>query len=170
MPPDQRGDIVTTRDDFIAAVHNVDERLAALREDILANPDKPLLEGTWHVRDALSHLAARANGVPRVLARVEAADNPSPGGAPSAPRNIDEINAGQVEERADRSAEELLEEIRAGHAAALEAAAGIDDATLERSIPLGFRPGDATVAELLVMGGPRHDGNHLDQVEAALKA
>lgn len=161
---------MTTRDDFTAAVRNVDERLAALRDDIIANPDKPLLEGTWRVRDALSHLAARANGVPRVLARVEAADKPSTGSAPSAPRNIDEINAGQVEERVDRSAEELLEEIRAGHAAALEAAAKIDDATLERSIPLGFRPGDATVAELLVMGGPRHDGNHLDQVEAALKA
>lgn len=161
---------MTTRDDFIAAVHNVDERLAALRDDILANPDKPLLEGTWRVRDALSHLAARANGVPRVLARVEAVDNPPPSGASAAPRNIDEINAGQVEERGDRSAEELLEEIRAGHAAALEAAAAIDDATLERSIPLGFRPGDATVGELLVMGGPGHDGNHLAQVEAALKA
>src|SRR5690606_23827829 len=131
-------------------------RIEALRPEILANGDKPLLEGTWRVRDALSHLAARANGVPRVLARVEAADNPASGSAP-APRNIDEINAGQVEERVERTVEELLDEIRAGHAAALQAAAAIDDATLARSIPLGFRPGDATVAELLVMGGPRHD-------------
>ena len=87
-------------------------------------------------------------------------------------RNLqaDEINAGQVEERSDRSVDELLEEIRSGHAAATEAAAGLDDALLGRSLPLGFRPGDATVAELLVMGGPRHDGNHLDQIEAALRA
>jgi len=161
---------MTSRDDFAAAVRQVDERLAALRAEILANPDKPLLEGTWRVRDALSHLAARANGVPRVLARVEAADNPSAGGSAPAPRNIDEINAGQVDERSTRSVEELLDEIRDGHAAAVQAAAAIDDATLARSIPLGFRPGDATVGELLVMGGPRHDGNHLDQVEAALKA
>lgn len=160
---------MTSREDFVAAVRGVDERIAAIRADIVANADKPLLEGTWRVRDALSHLAARANGVPRVLARVEAADDPSSGGAP-APRNIDEINAGQVEERADRSVEELLGEIRDGHTAALAAAAAIDDATLARSIPLGFRPGDATVADLLVMGGPRHDGNHLEQVEAALKA
>ena len=160
---------MTGREDFVAAVRGVDARIAAIRTDILANADKPLLEGTWRVRDALSHLAARANGVPRVLARVEAADNPSSSSAP-APRTIDEINAGQVEERADRSVEQLLDEIRDGHAAALAAAAAIDDATLARSIPLGFRPGDATVAELLVMGGPRHDGNHLEQVEAALKA
>ena len=160
---------MTGREDFVAAVRGVDARIPAIRTDILANADKPLLEGTWRVRDALSHLAARANGVPRVLARVEAADNPSSSPAPAL-RTIDEINAGQVEERADRSVEQLLDEIRDGHAAALAAAAAIDDATLARSIPLGFRPGDATVAELLVMGGPRHDGNHLEQVEAALKA
>ncbi len=161
---------MTSREDFAAAVRQVDDRLSALRDDILANGDKPLLEGTWRVRDALSHLAARANGVPRVLARVEAADNPSTSASAPAPRNIDEINAGQVDERVERSVEELLDEIRDGHAAALQAASAVDDATLARSIPLGFRPGDATVAELLAMGGPRHDGNHLDQVEAALKA
>ncbi len=160
---------MTTRDEFIAAVRSVDERIAGLRDAILANPEQPLLEGTWRVRDALSHLAARSNGVPRVLARVEAIDNPSAAPAP-APRTIDEINAGQVEERVERSAEALLDEIREGHANAIRAAEGLDSALLDRSIPLGFRPGDATVAELLVMGGPRHDGNHLDQVEAALRA
>jgi len=161
---------MSSTDEFAAAVRQIDDRLAALRQEILANGDKPLLEGTWRVRDALSHLAARANGVPRVLARVEALDSPANSGSAPAPRNIDEINAGQVDERSERSVEELLDEIHAGHAAALVAAAAIDEATLARSIPLGFRPGDATVGELLVMGGPRHDGNHLDQVEAALKA
>jgi len=160
---------MTSRDEFIEAVRTVDGRLAALRDAILAEPDKPLLEGTWRVRDALSHLAARANGVPRVLARVEAADHPSAAPA-AAPRNIDEINAAQVEDRIEASAEDLLEEIRVGHANAIAAAGGLDAALLQRSLPLGFRPGDATVAELLVMGGPRHDGNHLDQIEAALKA
>src|SRR5690606_775479 len=159
---------MTTRDDFIAAVRAVDDRIAGMREAILANAERPLLEGTWRVRDALSHLAARSNGVPRVLARVEAADHPS--AAPPAPRNIDEINAGQVDERVDRSVEDLLDEIQRGHAAAIEAAQGLDDALLGRSIPLGFRPGDATVAELLVMGGPRHDDTHLDQIEAAIRA
>lgn len=160
---------MSSREDFVAAVHGVDERIAAIRADILAGADRPLLEGTWRVRDALSHLAARANGVPRVLAMVAATDDPSKGSTPTL-GNIDEINAGQVEQRAERSVEELLDEIREGHADALAAAAAVDDATLARSIPLGFRPGDATVGELLLLGGPRHDGNHLDQVEAALRA
>ncbi len=159
---------MSTIEEFTAAVESVDTRLAALHDDIVANPERPLLEGTWRVRDSLSHLAARANGVARVLARLEAAD--AAGGTPPAPRNVDEINAGQVDERTDRSVEELLTEIAQGHQAALAAAREVDAPTLERRLAFGFRPGDASVAEMLVMGGPRHDHNHLDQIEAALKA
>lgn len=160
---------MSSRDDFINTVNEFDARLEALRPRILAGGDRPLLEGTWRVRDALSHLAARSNGVPRVLQRVEALDNPGATTTP-APRNIDEINAGQVEERTSKSVEALLDEIRAGHQAAIAAARDLDEATLERSIPLGFRPGEATVGEMLTMGGPRHDANHLAQIEAALDA
>jgi len=159
---------MTVQDEFIAAVNATDARIEAIRDQILAGGEKPLLEGTWRVRDALSHLAARSNGVARVLQRVEAAANAAD--APPAPRNIDEINAGQVDERSEKSVAELLDEIREGHQAAIAAVQQIDDATLEKSIPLGFRPGEATVAQLLVMGGPGHDNNHLDQVEAALRA
>lgn len=161
---------MTTREDFIAAVNAVDERLEALRPRILAQGDDALKEGTWRVRDALSHLAARSNGVARILQRVEALDGAeaAAGAVTAAPRNIDEINAAQVEERTDRSVEALLDEIRDGHQAAITAAHDLDDDLLKREIPLGFRPGDASVADLLMMGGPRHDSGHIDQIEAAL--
>ncbi|MEX1022038.1 MAG: maleylpyruvate isomerase N-terminal domain-containing protein [Dehalococcoidia bacterium] len=161
---------MTYRDDFVDAVRAVDARIEGMRERIVAAGDTPLPEGTWRVRDALSHLAARSNGVARVMQRVEAASAAPGGDAPAPPRNIDEVNAGQVEERSDRSVEDLLREIAEGHRAAIEAVTYIDDSTLERRIELGFRPGDASVGELLTMGGPRHDGAHLDQVEAALGA
>jgi len=157
---------MATREEFVAAVQTVDARLDALRDRILADSEAPLNEGSWRIRDALSHLAARANGVNRVLARLE----PRPDGqAAPAPRNIDEINAGQVEERTDRTAEQLLDEIRDGHRAALEAIADVDDATLAQVLPLGFRPGEAAVADLMSMGGPRHDHGHIDQIEVALE-
>ncbi|GMU40068.1 MAG: hypothetical protein AMXMBFR23_09340 [Chloroflexota bacterium] len=160
---------MTTKAEVIEAIHSVDARLAALRNEIIAKGEQPLLEGTWRVRDALSHLAARANGVARVMARVEAAANP--GAAPvTPPRNVDEINAGQVEERAGRTVEQLLDEIRDGHAAAIAAIQKIEDEVLTRMLPFGFRPGEAAVAEMMAMGGPRHDHNHLDQIEAAVKA
>ena len=154
-----------TRDELAAAIKAVDERLERLRPRILAHGAQPLAEGTWRVRGALSHLAARANGVDRVVQRAKATAS----GAPTAPpRSIDEINAGQVEERRDLTAEQLLDEIKSGHAAALVALQGVDDATLEQRLPLGFRPGDSSVAEMMFGGGPRHDQGHLDQVESAL--
>ena len=157
---------MATREEFVAAIQAVDTRLDTLRERILADGEAPLKEGTWRVRDSLSHLAARANGVNRVLARLE----PRPEGqAAPAPRSIDEINAGQVEERADRNVMDLLDEIRDGHRAALEAIAKVDDATLATMLPMGFRPGEAAVVDMMSMGGPRHDNGHIDQIEAALE-
>jgi hypothetical protein len=35
---------------------------------------------------------------------------------------------------------------------------------------MGFRPGTTTVAEMLRMAGPGHEGSHLDAIEAALAA
>lgn len=158
---------MTSREDIANQIRAIDARLERLRPAIVANAERQLLEGTWRVRDALSHLAARANGVDRVVQRAKAVA----GGTPPAPiTSIDEINAGQVEERKDRSVEAILDEIRTGHAAAIAALQHVDDDTLAMQIPLGFRPGEAAVADLMMRGGPGHDGNHLDQVEAALEA
>lgn len=156
---------MTTRDEIVDSIRSVDARLATLRDRIIEGGDKPLLEGEWSVRDALSHLAARANGVDRVLQRLRAWEAGTPY---MPPQTIDEINAGQVEERKEATVAQLLDEIRAGHAAALEAISHVDDATLAREMPQGFRPGDAAIADLIARGGPGHDGGHLDQVEAAL--
>jgi len=156
---------MTTRDEITTAIRDIDTRLAALRDRIIEGGDKPLLEGDWRVRDALSHLAARANGVDRVLQRLRAWEAGTPY---MPPQTIDEINAGQVEERREATVTQLLDEIRAGHAAALEALSHVDDATLAKEMPQGFRPGDAPIADLISRGGPGHDGGHLDQVEAAL--
>ena len=88
---------------------------------------------------------------------------------PEAPRiQIDEINHGQVEERHGSSAADLIAEIKAGHASAIEGLPGIDDGTLARELPLGFRPGTSTVGDMLRMAGAGHESSHLDAIEAAL--
>jgi hypothetical protein len=157
---------MASKEEIVEAIRGVDARLDALRERILAGGETPLLEGTWRVRDALSHLAARANGVDRVVRR---ATNPTPpGGAGAPPVSIDDINAGQVEERRDRAVKQLLDEIRDGHAAAAEQLQTLDDELLARMIPQGFRPGDVAVSDMMLRGGPSHDNGHIDQIEAAL--
>ncbi len=156
---------MTTRDDIIEAIRTIDARIDPIRDRLIERGDHRLLEGDWRIRDALSHLAARSNGVDRVIQRLRAAQ----AGTPVAPmRNVDDINAGQVEERRDASVVELLDEIRAGHLAAIEALNHVDDATLATLLAQGFRPGDAPVSDMILRGGPGHDGNHLEQIEAAL--
>ena len=156
---------MATRDEVVASIRAVDARLDGLKPRILAQSDAPLKEGTWRVREALSHLAARANGVERVAQRVR---DTQAGKAPAAPRTIDEINADQVAERNTKSAAELLDEIARGHAAEIAAIGALDKALLEAMLPLGFRPGESAASDLMIGGGPRHDNTHIDQIEAAL--
>ncbi|MBM4411191.1 MAG: hypothetical protein FJ037_07710 [Chloroflexi bacterium] len=156
---------MATRDEIVAAIRAVDTRLDGLKPRILAQGDAPLKDGTWHVREALSHLAARANGVDRVAQRVR---DTQAGKAPAAPRTIDEINADQVSERSTKSVADLLDEIARGHAAAITAIGELDQAILDAMLPLGFRPGESAASDLMLGGGPRHDNNHIDQIEAAL--
>lgn len=155
-----------TTDEIAKVFNEADGRLARLRDQILASGDTALDEGVWTVRDALSHLAARANGVARVVSRAEQAAQGS--GGPPPPRNVDEINAGQVEERTDLSVEQLLDEINDGHRAAVDAVRALDPEMLERMLPIGFRPGETSVGDMILRGGPGHENNHLDQIEAVL--
>ena len=160
---------MANHDQIIGAIEDVDQRLEELWDRILDNADTPLAEGTWRVRDALSHLAARGNGVARVMARARALKDPN-APQPPTPRSIDEINADQVAERSTKSVRELLDEIIAGHAAAIAAVREVDRVELREMIPMGFQPGEIEVGDSIIRGGPRHDHGHLDQIEAVLPA
>ena len=158
---------MANHDQIIQAIEDVDQRIEDMWDRILENGDTPLAEGTWKVRDALSHLAARANGVARVMARVEARKNPN-ASQPPVPASIDEINAGQVEERSDKSVRELLDEVISGHAAAIAAIREVDRNSLREMLPRAGDPPEMEVGDTIVRGGPYHDHGHLDQIEAVL--
>lgn len=156
---------MANHDQIIAAIEDVDQRIEDMWDRILEHGDTALAEGTWRVRDALSHLAARGNGVARVIARYEAHKS---GAAPAAPRNVDEINADQVSERSDKTVRQLLDEIVAGHQAAIAAVREVTRDVLRDTLPAGFQPGDIEVGDSIMRGGPYHDHNHLNQIEAVL--
>jgi hypothetical protein len=151
------------RDEVIKVINEVDERVASLRARMEAHADAPLPTGEWRVRDAASHLAARSNPVANVLRRVEAADAQAPNPPPRV--NIDEINHGQVEERADRSIQEILDELQAGHRATI--ANLPPDDMLARTLP-AVQGGEITVGEMIARSGARHEQNHLNDIEQAL--
>lgn len=157
-----------TRDAIIEAIQAVDARLEALQPLARARPDVELAPGEWRVRDALSHVAARGNPIPRVLTRLNESTDAS--GDPRPVRDIHEINAEQVNTRTDRDVDALIEEARSGHRDALAQLEELDDDVLERRLVVAFAPGELSVGEFIVVAGPRHEGNHLNDIEAALKA
>lgn len=152
-----------TREELIEAIEAAERRLAGLRPRLEAAADQHLASGTWRVRDALSHLAARANPVQRVLQRIEETES----GVTAARPPIDDINAEQVEERVGLDVGAILDEIQAGHRATLESIP--DDAVLAKMLP-AFGGGEVTAAEMIARVGVGHESNHLKEIEESLSS
>jgi hypothetical protein len=158
---------VATRNDIIAAIQATDRRLSALAPAILADPERLLRNGNWTVRDALCHVAARANGIALSLSYADA--NPAAAGAPP-PLEIDEVNRRQIAERQGRAVPALLAEIAEGHRAAIGRLAELDDALLARPLDLPFLEPGSTVSDLILLAVPRHEQAHLDLIAETLDA
>lgn len=153
-----------TRDEIVNAIAETDARLERLRGRLIEAGDRSLASGEWRVRDALSHLAARANPVARSIWRMESAT--APGGPPAF--DIHEENLGQVRDRSGHSVAELLTEIVDGHRAAVADLLALDEDILARRFPVAFPPHELSVIEFIDRAGPQHDNSHLDEVEAAI--
>ena len=153
------------RAEIVQALREADERVERLRPAILGHADAPLLEGEWTVRDCLSHVASRAYIIARMEERLAAA---AAGQTPA--MNVDENNRGQVEERADRSVDALLDEVIANHARAAEELADLSDARLEQRVPNFRGPGDSSMAEVVLRNVHGHESGHLDAIEQAIAA
>lgn len=157
---------MTTKQELIAAIQAADERVQNLAPRIREQPDAPLPQGEWRVRDALSHVAARTDVVTVLegFRQLAASGNASA----SAIFDIDTINSGQIAERKDRDADALLQEIAAGHEAALLSIAAMDEAALTRSIPMPVTGEATTIGNLLLLAGPTHEAMHVDEIARAL--
>lgn len=160
-----------SKEDVIAALQQVNQRVERLRHNIIARPDAALLTpgSTWSVRDALCHLAARSDGVPMFVERIERLAAGGPMQPPGAP-NIDDINQSQINARQGRSTDELVTEILQGHLAAIEGMARIEAGLFSHMIPNPRGEGEIQASELLQRGTAGHDNVHLDEIEQALSA
>lgn len=162
---------MTTKVDVIEGIKAVDARVNRLTAQLLASADAELPEGEWHVHETLCHLAARANGVPVATAaarraraaKIQGQSVPARGAV-----DIVEINEQQIDDRRNRSVQELLDEIHAGHQAALQAVREFDPPALEERLPAFAGGGDMSFADLLLRAGPGHENSHLDQIEKAI--
>lgn len=157
-----------TREDIISAIKAQDARFASLRIAILANPTAPLPTGTWTVRDCLSHIAARAvltstlrNAEARLKAAAENRELPR--------ISIDDVNHGQVVERQNATAEELLKEIQENHARTIEEIKTLPEEQLAK-LYTTMQGAQVTGADLILGNVSRHESGHTNDVEAAINA
>ena len=157
------------RGEIVAGINACDERLMRLKPAMIANPDAPLPEGTWSVRDALSHIAARANGV--AMALTVANNALGADAADVGPTfDIDVVNRQQIADRSANDVESLLAEALAGHAAAIGQLASIDDELLARRMKLPYFEHEVMVIDLIALSGAGHEQSHINDIARALGA
>lgn len=157
---------MTTREELRDALSAVDADIARLRDRILAGGEAMLLEGEWSVRQVLCHLAARADSVTSMLGRIERT-GPNAANIRRAAQAIDEVNQGQIDDRAGKSMADLLDEIARGHAAAKATAMSLPDDLLSIEVPRRDS-GTWSGGEAFLGTSAGHDRGHLAQIEAAL--
>ncbi|MSQ11856.1 MAG: hypothetical protein EXR48_04090 [Dehalococcoidia bacterium] len=159
---------MTTRQEVLEALKEADRRLDWLSGRIKAHPDAPLPQGTWKVRDCMSHVAARAEITSIIPTMMQMAEVVKRGGRPSF-GNIDEVNSGQVAERKAKNVEGLIAETKQGHAQAVKAIGSMSEAQLAHALPKFWEKGEISVAEMLIMNLQGNEGVHLNDIEAALE-
>jgi hypothetical protein len=159
---------MATREEIIAELRRVNERLDALAPAILARPETPLPEGTWTVHDAVCHLAADGNAVPRFLHRVEVIDQGLPLRPPGwTPAVMDAENEENIAKRKGLPITDVLKEIREAMDADIERVKGLDEALLLRDIP-NFRGEIGPASDQLKNTTSGHPHNHINDIERAL--
>jgi hypothetical protein len=117
----------------------------------------PSDEGGWNNREAYAHVAGVAGiVVPFATGMLNAPAGTDMGAA----LNIDQINAGIVAARADKSIPELAQEFESAYGAVAEWLRGQPDETFEKRATIGgYR--DMTVGDLLMQMVVMHGLAHL---------
>jgi hypothetical protein len=159
---------MATREEIIAELQRVNQRIDALTPAILAHLDAPLPEGTWTVHDAVCHLAADGNAVPRFLHRVEVIDQGLPLRPPGwTPAVMDAENEENIARRKGLPVTDVLNEIRDAMNADIERVKGLDEALWSREMP-NFRGVVMPASDQLKNTTSGHPHAHIDDIEKAL--
>ena len=80
---------------------------------------------------------------------------------------VDGVQA-QLEERMDRSVEEVLAEIQAGHQAGIATVREMPQEQFDQRFPRVSGDGETSLGETILRAGAGHEKEHLDQIENAL--
>jgi len=158
---------VATKNELTSGIREVEARLDSLLPGARENLSQTLPDGTWTVHDALCHMAADANCLPRWQRQVDAAINGTSARSPGF--NLNQYNQENINARKGKPVDEVVQEIRDGLHGDAVAIPGLDDALLPREVP-NFRGELQPASDRLSFTTGRHNHIHLDDIENAIKA
>ena len=163
---------MTTKDEVISAIEAADARVKRLAPALLAHGPDPLPDSEWDVREALCHVAARANPVPLSLSIMQrmlvATAQTQPLDPRAAANRGAAINQAQLDERMDRSVEDVLAEIQAGHQTAMATVRAMPQDQFDQRFSRVTGDGETSLGEMILRAGAGHEKEHLDQIENAI--
>ena len=150
-----------------AVVERAEKVAARLGEKDLACP---VCENGWSVKQVFAHLASMGASPSFFIGMAQrAASGEGGGGGGGGGFDIDAFNKQQVELRKDRTLQELVSEFRKGHEAGIALVNSTADDLLNKQMPDPFRGGMSTPLEMIQNSCAGHEGDHLDEVESALR-
>ena len=159
--------MVATKQDFARAARAFLERAESIAVSLSpADWQKTVYEGGWNVKQVYCHLAAMAGSAPFII-NMAASSPPSAGGGQGG-FDIDAWNAREVGSRQGKPIEELLAELKSGYARSMEAVEATSDELLAKEVTMPWGV-SGTLADILVTSVAGHSGEHLDDVERALR-
>ena len=153
---------MVTQQDILAAIDESNQRLHNIADQLRAQPNAPVHEGNWTIREMLCHVAASSNYA-TLFERIQ-----QRGGAFPTPDALDEANAQQLATRTDCSVDDLLEETTRGFAEARESARALTDEELAKRGPSGPDGEPITIGDVVMIVHRHHALSHIATLEQAI--
>ncbi|HLT20111.1 MAG TPA: DinB family protein [Thermomicrobiales bacterium] len=155
---------MATREEIIEAIRQgieVAERtFSSLSDEQLATE---VYEGGWTAKEILAHLAGRQGTYDMLINMASGGEMPE---MPEGGFDVDGWNQRIVDERIDRSRDELLAEFRSVHEALIERVQSLDDSILQATVVTPR--GEAIASDVLRGSGGLHSVAHSNDVAQAL--
>jgi uncharacterized damage-inducible protein DinB len=160
--------MVSTKQDIVKAASAFVDRAESTAAGLsTADWQKTVYEGGWNVKQVYCHLAAMG-GTALFLINMAASPLPPSGGGQGG-FDVDAWNAREVGARQARSIEQILAELKSGYARSIDAIKATSDELLAKEMTTLWGE-SGTLAELIMTSVIDHNGQHLDDVESALRA
>ena len=155
---------MATRGDVLARLAQTRDELTVLVESAPEEAwQKATYEG-WTCHDLLAHIASTSGPAGFILMMAKSGP-PSGGGGP--PFDQDAFNKQQVAMRAERSATDILNEIRSNIQRDIQAVEGASDELLQQHFRAQWGT-EGTVAEVIIASHNFHLGMHIADLRAGL--